>query len=311
MHLSTIIIGDEVKSRPRFTNCQTFNIRLPDIKCLFNSPEVLGLYRKRERARRMHEHGVLARFRYKSLRVVSEARKGKAHARARGVGALSIQRLEGSRPRLRRTRALCKFNGGKERRRTVPRLCRRARHVTVRARKLAVAKKGGEEGGQRRWKRRSVARQGTEVWSGSKHAKDSNWRESLHAAAVSTGGERSWISAAVSLSTIIIGPPHLGQDQRSLGPAVESSCSVGGAAPSSWKQSGKVVARLRLARKPKFRIRTKPSGSRCNRKRRKNSSSNRVINFCSLLCVESRQRNVTSPSANETSRWLEMATRWV
>ena len=39
MHLSTIIIGDEVKSRPRFTNCQTFNIRLTD-KCLFNSPEV-------------------------------------------------------------------------------------------------------------------------------------------------------------------------------------------------------------------------------------------------------------------------------
>ena len=56
-----------------------------------------------------------------------------------------------------------------------------------------------------------------------------------------------------------------------------------GAALSSWKQSGKVVARLRLARKPKFRIRTKPSGSRCNRKRRKNSSSDRVINFCSLL----------------------------
>ena len=39
MHLSTIIIGDEVKSRLRFTNCQTFNIRLTD-KCLFNSPEV-------------------------------------------------------------------------------------------------------------------------------------------------------------------------------------------------------------------------------------------------------------------------------
>ena len=37
MHLSTIIIGNEVKSRPRFTNCQTFNIRLTD-KCLFNSP---------------------------------------------------------------------------------------------------------------------------------------------------------------------------------------------------------------------------------------------------------------------------------
>jgi len=46
MHLSTIIIGDEVKSRPRFTNCQTFDIRLTD-KCLFNSPEVLVMYRKR------------------------------------------------------------------------------------------------------------------------------------------------------------------------------------------------------------------------------------------------------------------------
>jgi hypothetical protein len=37
--------------------------------------------------------------------VVSEARRGKAPARARCVRALSIQRLEGSRPRLRRTRA--------------------------------------------------------------------------------------------------------------------------------------------------------------------------------------------------------------
>ncbi len=32
---------------------------------------------------------------------------------ARCSGALSIQRLERSRPRLRRTRALCKFNGGR------------------------------------------------------------------------------------------------------------------------------------------------------------------------------------------------------
>ena len=31
--------------------------------------------------------------------------------------------------------------------------------------------------------------------------------------------------------------------------------------------------------------------------------------FCSLLCAESRQRNVTFPSANETRRWLEIATR--
>src|ERR1700747_2469469 len=50
-------------------------------------------------------------FRAISLRVVSEARRGMAYARAQCVRALSIQRLEGSRPRLRWTRALCKFNG--------------------------------------------------------------------------------------------------------------------------------------------------------------------------------------------------------
>ena len=43
------------------------------------------------------------------------------------------------------------------------------------------------------------------------------------------------------------------------------------------------VARRRLARKPKFRMRTKPLGSRCNRKRCRNSSRERGSNFCSLL----------------------------
>jgi len=38
-------------------------------------------------------------------------------------GVLSIHRLEGSRPRLRRTRALCKFNGGKVGRGRAPKLC--------------------------------------------------------------------------------------------------------------------------------------------------------------------------------------------
>jgi hypothetical protein len=40
MHLSTIIIGDEVKSRPRFTNCQTFNIRLTRYRIsAFSTPQ--------------------------------------------------------------------------------------------------------------------------------------------------------------------------------------------------------------------------------------------------------------------------------
>src|SRR5258708_4173263 len=49
-------------------------------------------------------------------------------------------------------------------------------------------------------------------------------------------------------------------------------------------------------------MRTKPWGSRCNRKRRKNSSSEKGMSFWSLLWAESRQRNVTLPSATETRR---------
>src|SRR6202041_1735784 len=47
--------------------------------------------------------------------------------------------------------------------------------------------------------------------------------------------------------------------------------------PSSRKHSGNSVARFRLARKPKLRMRTKPGGSRWSRKRRRNSSTGRVM----------------------------------
>ena len=43
-----------------------------------------------------------------------------------------------------------------------------------------------------------------------RHAEFSRWGEWFHAAAVNSGGERSWISAAVSLSMIFMGPPQLG-----------------------------------------------------------------------------------------------------
>ena len=39
----------------------------------YTGPEVLGLYRKREGARRLHEHGVFVRFRYNDLK---EAARG-------------------------------------------------------------------------------------------------------------------------------------------------------------------------------------------------------------------------------------------
>jgi len=109
----------------------------------------------------------------------------------------------------------------------------------------------------------------------------------VHAVApASQGGERSWSWAAVSLSRTAMGPPHLGQRQSGFGclagDASRSDCDDCSAS-SSRKQSGRRVTRRRLARKPKWRMRTKPLGSRCNRKRRRNSSSDRVINLCSLL----------------------------
>ena len=47
-----------------------------------------------------------------------------------------------------------------------------------------------------------------------REAEDSGWREAFHEAEVSNGGERRWLSAAVSLSTTTMGPPHFGQRQR-------------------------------------------------------------------------------------------------
>ena len=82
-----------------------------------------------------------------------------------------------------------------------------------------------------------------------------------------------------------IGPPHLGQRQRAGPSSVEEACwSAGGCCcePNNCKQSGRSVARLRLAKKPKLRIRTKPLGRMCSKKRHKNSSSDRDSNFCSL-----------------------------
>jgi hypothetical protein len=70
------------------------------------------------------------------------------------------------------------------------------------------------------------------------------------------GGERKHISAAVRRSKIIIGPPHLGQDQVEVdGCRVEQlSSSPGGSSdaagksvgrPRNWKQRGKRAARRR------------------------------------------------------------------
>jgi len=58
-------------------------------------------------------------------------------------------------------------------------------------------------------------------------------------------------------------------------------------------------------------MRTNPGGNRWSRKRRRNSSTGRVMSLFLLPWAESRQRKVTLPSARATSLLLEMATRWV
>jgi len=96
---------------------------------------------------------------------------------ARCSGALSIKPLEGSRPWLRRTRALCRFNSVNEWCRGAPELCRRAQQMTAGASELAMGKKywGGSTGRSR--KKRFVRWQGAKRLSAPRHAKDSSWRE--------------------------------------------------------------------------------------------------------------------------------------
>jgi hypothetical protein len=86
------------------------------------------------------------------------------------IRALSIQRLEGSRPRLRRMRALWKLNGAKGRRRGAPGPCGGAQQITRRARKLAVAEKCCEESVCGSRKERFVRRSGKERRIVAQHA---------------------------------------------------------------------------------------------------------------------------------------------
>src|ERR1017187_7631179 len=79
-----------------------------------------------------------------------------------------------------------------------------------------------------------------------------------------SGGERSWSCAAVNRSTTAIGPPHLGQRHSgcAVGAVEVSDSFFGGVAWRAAKHRGSRAARLRLARKPKWRMRTKPLGSK-------------------------------------------------
>ena len=114
------------------------------------------------------------RSRARSPSAVSEARMNRSNdVRAGCSGALSIQRLEGSRPWLRRTRALWELNGREEWCPAVSGCCPRARQTTADAVELGEAQDGrgiksGEAG-----KTRIVEGQGTERLRAPGHAKPS------------------------------------------------------------------------------------------------------------------------------------------
>src|SRR5260370_11609901 len=72
-------------------------------------------------------------------------------------------------------------------------------------------------------------------------------------------------------------PPQTGQFQSGtewvwVEVCAASICRGSPALWNRWKQSGRSVARRRLARKPKLRMRTKPRGSRWRRNRRRNKN---------------------------------------
>ena len=118
--------------------------------------------------------------------------------------------------------------------------------------------------------RRGSASGDTIAWPGAEHIQDvSKYVPSCYCSC-----------QASSLSTSIMGPPQRGQIQVVgsrfwLGAAgTEDVASVA----SSCRHSGNNSPRLRGARKPKKRMRTKRGGSTCCKNRRKNSSAVSVIN---------------------------------
>ena len=149
------------------------------------------------------------------------------------------------------------------------------------------------------------------------HAEDPSLGVSTHAArALRGGGDRRKSCATESRSTTCMIPPQRGHFHREglEGVTVEAVTAAGLPEPdcgSKRKLRGRSAARLRLARKPKLRMRINPSGSRWSRNRRRSCSPERLMIRLRLPWAESLHRNVTLPTASAISRWLEIATRWV
>ncbi len=134
----------------------------------------------------------------------------------------------------RRTRALWGLNGMEGWCPGVSSCCRGARKTTADAVEFSETQDDREIKTGEAEKSRFVEAQGTERLRALRHAKISCCGSSTHVATVTeTGGERSWIWAEVNRSMAAIGPPHWGQNQRSLAVAREASCLACGAKPSN------------------------------------------------------------------------------
>ena len=81
---------------------------------------------------------------------------------------------------------------------------------------------------------------------------------------------------------------------------------AGTAVSRCLRQRASPTERLRLARNPKCRILTKPGGKMWRRKRRINSGASKVIVLLRLLSLESRQRKLTRPCSQFSSRPFEI-----
>jgi hypothetical protein len=112
----------------------------------------------------------------------------------------------------------------------VPRLRCRAQPATLRAQKLATVKRYREDYRCLGRKKRFVCWRTREIRSVPRHAEFSRWREWIHAADLIGGGERSWISAAVSLSMTftVIGD---GSTMSAAHALIEITAECGGTTP--------------------------------------------------------------------------------
>jgi hypothetical protein len=136
------------------------------------------------------------------------------------------------------------------------------------------------------------------------HKEGSRLKMWFHAAHQLAGGDRSSSSAADRRSIRCMSPPQSGHFQRECGRGAAGARLAGARCLSSSrrKQTGSSCDRCRLARKPKWRMRTNPGGNKCSRNRRRNSSTERVMMRLRLSWAESRQRKLTLPLSRAINR---------